>query len=259
MKGLLLCTNASKVPYYIKDVDMNIYSIEELAYYLYHNVYLIDEDFFQDGLLEYIENDLSLPQIANGIRQAKEHNRSLVEIISYVVKASGYYETEELKQLNKELELLGTKTGLERMKAKADILLGCKKYNSAYECYRYILLKHRDQTLQPSFYGSVCNNMGIVCANMFKYEKAAQMFRNGYKISRDMIMLRHLLMADMLGHHDVALQEDISQFHISTKMLEECKARINAAKVDEQEQEESETIPYAEQINSAIHTYKADI
>ena len=44
MSGYILCqVKRAKNPYYISNISTNIYSIEELCYYLYHNIYLLDE------------------------------------------------------------------------------------------------------------------------------------------------------------------------------------------------------------------------
>ena len=43
MSGYILCqVKRAKNPYYISNISTNIYSIEELCYYLYHNIYLLD-------------------------------------------------------------------------------------------------------------------------------------------------------------------------------------------------------------------------
>ena len=44
MSGYILCqTKKAEHPYFITNISMNIYSIEELCYYLYHNLYLADD------------------------------------------------------------------------------------------------------------------------------------------------------------------------------------------------------------------------
>ncbi len=35
MQGIRLCSPQAKIPYHIEDMELNIYSVEELAYYLY--------------------------------------------------------------------------------------------------------------------------------------------------------------------------------------------------------------------------------
>lgn len=52
MSGYILCqVNGQKNPYYISNISTNIYSIEELCYYLYHNIYLLDETIINEQLL----------------------------------------------------------------------------------------------------------------------------------------------------------------------------------------------------------------
>ena len=69
MNDITLCTMHTEKPYYIKEINKNIYSIEELSYYLFNYLYLIDDQFFSEGLIDYIENELKQPHIASGIRQ----------------------------------------------------------------------------------------------------------------------------------------------------------------------------------------------
>ena len=48
MSGYILCqTKKAQRPYFIENISMNIYSIEELCYYLYHNLYLADHTVFK--------------------------------------------------------------------------------------------------------------------------------------------------------------------------------------------------------------------
>ena len=69
MNYITLCTIHTEKPYYIKEVNKNIYSIEELSYYLYNYLYLIDDTFFSDTLIDYIENELKQTTIASGLKQ----------------------------------------------------------------------------------------------------------------------------------------------------------------------------------------------
>ena len=48
MNYIRLCTMHSDKPYFIKEVNKNIYSIEEISYYLYNYLYLIDDKFCSD-------------------------------------------------------------------------------------------------------------------------------------------------------------------------------------------------------------------
>lgn len=74
MSDITMCTLHSEKPYYITEINKNIYSIEELNYYLYNYLYLVDEEFFSESLIDYIENELKQTTIATGLRQALNKN-----------------------------------------------------------------------------------------------------------------------------------------------------------------------------------------
>ena len=57
MNDITLCTMHTEKPYYIKEINKNIYSIEELSYYLFNYLYLIDDQFFSEGLIDYIRSE----------------------------------------------------------------------------------------------------------------------------------------------------------------------------------------------------------
>ena len=53
MSGYILCQlKRAKMPYYIENISTNIYSIEELCYYFYHNIYLLDETILNEHLCD---------------------------------------------------------------------------------------------------------------------------------------------------------------------------------------------------------------
>ena len=61
MSGYILCqTKKAQRPYFIENISMNIYSIEELCYYLYHNLYLADHTVFNEEYATGSEMSLNL-------------------------------------------------------------------------------------------------------------------------------------------------------------------------------------------------------
>ena len=103
MNDITLCTMHTEKPYYIKEINKNIYSIEELSYYLFNYLYLIDDQFFSEGLIDYIENELKQPHIASGIRQINANKGALGEKISFLIKNAGYYTEREAEKLENNL------------------------------------------------------------------------------------------------------------------------------------------------------------
>ena len=115
MSGLLLCEKKSDVPYRINDSDISIYSIEELAYYLFNNVYFIDDEFFTDNLVEYIEKNLNMKKIAGRLKLAERQRMSYVDKMMIIITGSSYYTEDEAKNFERELKEISTKSVQERM------------------------------------------------------------------------------------------------------------------------------------------------
>ena len=52
MSSLILCRTKEAVrPYHIRDMGVRIYTLEELCYLVYNNIYVISKDFFSDSLI----------------------------------------------------------------------------------------------------------------------------------------------------------------------------------------------------------------
>ena len=98
MSGYILCqTKKAERPYFIENISTNIYSVEELCYYLYHNLYLIDKTIINEELCIWIGEELNLPGLAAKIRQFLGQDIHVDDVIYPVFKEINYLTYEELK------------------------------------------------------------------------------------------------------------------------------------------------------------------
>ena len=57
MSDYILCqVKRASLPFYVENISKNIYSIEELCYYFYKNIYLIDESIMSWGCQNYMKS-----------------------------------------------------------------------------------------------------------------------------------------------------------------------------------------------------------
>ena len=76
MGTVKLCVHElAKTPYFVEATGISIYSIEELAYYLYENIYLIDERLIEEKLYTWIERELEMETLAERLRNGKTAGR----------------------------------------------------------------------------------------------------------------------------------------------------------------------------------------
>ena len=87
MSGYILCqTGRAEIPYFIENISMNIYSLEELCYYLDNNLYLIDQTILNEGLCSWIQEELKLPALAAKLRPKMGKFASAVDLVYPVFK-----------------------------------------------------------------------------------------------------------------------------------------------------------------------------
>lgn len=182
MSGLILCSRKADVPYRIADADINIYSIEEFAYYLYNNAYFVDDGFFNEGLCDYIDNNLNLPKVAQKLKYAMGQRMNFAELVMIIIKSSRYYSETELKAFEKELKSISSKGMLERMKTRADMLFENGKLGSALKTYKNILNNNMYKRESNEFYAGVYLGIGKIEGRMFYLKEALEKFKHSYEL-----------------------------------------------------------------------------
>lgn len=174
MAGYYLCeAPRAQHPYYIESIRMNIWSIEELCYYMWQNVYLIDEALINEKLCVWIEKELHLSALAGTLRRVLEKNGSAEEFVMPVFRQCGYVKAAELSYFREQLRQVQIEPQSVRQKMKADYLVNFGMYVSAVEEYEKILDRRVPGRLGIQFYATVLENMASAYARMFRFEEAA--------------------------------------------------------------------------------------
>ena len=143
MSGYILCqTKKAEVPYYIENISTNIYSLEELCYYLYHNLYLVDSSVINENLCVWISEQLELPRLAAKIRPHLGKFASAEDVLYPIFKEINYLTYEELKALNVRLAKWDQEAPVLREKRKGDALVENRMYVNAIRVYQKLSLIH---------------------------------------------------------------------------------------------------------------------
>lgn len=185
MSGMILCrTKKADSPFFCRHMGIRLFSLEELCYYLYNNIYIINDDFFDEALLSFIEEQTEEKPLADRLRFMKGQGAGLAELIVTVLKYVDYYSVDEIEQLKGVLEVLNTQNVYERLKTRGDGYLLNKRYYSAIINYMQIIEGRPDNSLSGLFYAKVYHNTGVAFARMFRMQDAKQYFEAAYKIGQ---------------------------------------------------------------------------
>lgn len=185
MGAVKLCIHKqAKNPFFIEATGTNVYSLEELAYYLYENIYLVNEHFMDEKLYGWIEKQLELPKLAEALREDSGKVKQVYSQVLKILAESDYYSEEEMTALQEKIAVISGLQTQERMKYKADEFYGNEYYWEAITEYEKILNIRQSTKLDVTFYAKVWNNLGGCYGRVFLFEKAATCFENAYSFYR---------------------------------------------------------------------------
>ena len=199
MGQAVICQNRrTKTAYMVEQTGVNLYSLEELAFFLYHNICLVDQGFFDERLCRWLEQELGCGDLAKRIRKGTASGGNLTNLVISVVGASDLYDSRELTELGEQMKAIGSMQEQERLKLRADELLDNGNDWAAMEEYRHILRMHQNLKLGVSFYGAVWNNLGVCFARQFLFERAKDCFEHALEYTPDEEIRKQAELAEKL-------------------------------------------------------------
>lgn len=190
---LILCNQMlAALPYYMEEAALNIYSLEELSYYIGEHLYLLEEEFMNPELCTWIDKELGLKELAAELRQVLERRGTLAEFVAPLLWESGYFPPAESRQMVAALAQQENRSAYERGKLKADRYVAAHRYVSAiYEYHR--LLEQRDP--DEELVGNVWHNLGKAYAGLFLFRDAAFCLKSAYELNQNPESLKECLYA----------------------------------------------------------------
>lgn len=230
----------AKTPYFVEAAGIHLYSIEELAYYLYENIYLIDERLIEEKLYTWIERELEMETLAERLRNGKTAGNHVYNQVMTILKASEYYSEEELNQLSEKIRTISTLQTQERMKHKADELLQNKNYWAAIIEYERILSIRQSSKLKVDFYAMIWNNLGGCYARLFLFEKAASCYENAYQFQKIADYKEKAHYARKLAGYGQEELEELLESKLSEEFVKEAESIL--ANLEEKSKQECKEI-----------------
>lgn len=245
MAGYRLCqTKLAETPYYIENISTNIYSLEELCYYIYHNIFLLDETIINEGLCEWLRDELGLKKLYGSLCKELEEGYSLGDFVLPVFKEINYLTHQEFKAFNNQLVRLEHEPQIGREKLKADYLVENQKYVNGIKVYKAILAQAKGSRLGGQFIGEVHYNMGCAYMNLFQYEEALDCFALAYECLPEAHILKAYLSCCYMTKPYARYQELLEQLQVSVEI---------GKTVEKQVEEVRKSVPMEADLNEIGH------
>lgn len=189
-------------PYYMERFYVNLYSVEELCFLFVDRAELLDGDIVQREMVRWLDEECGLGELAHELDALLNRKGSTAAYVGAVLEYVNIYPEDVIRRTE---EIVRGNEGLspyERQKAKADYLLGEKRYLAALQQYQS--LSHTVPDSEKLLLAKLYHNMGTACAAMFLYGQAAEWFRKAYETDGKREGLAMYLAALRMGQQENA-------------------------------------------------------
>ena len=215
MSTLIICKNSiAASPYYIEEASLNVYSLEELSYYILNNVYLLSSKLMSPELCNWIGRELKNQTLSKELLGLVQSNAPLHIFVGHILSANGYSSNKEIKDVLSIISTFENKSEPERRKLRADRLMaGDKLIDAVYE-YETLLADDLTKQMSAVTEGDVYHNLGCAFAKLFLFDEAIKCFDEGYKRNHKKQTLYCLLYANKCAHNEEGFQEFVKKYQV---------------------------------------------
>lgn len=223
----------AKRPYYIETIRTEIYSLEELCFYLYHNIYLIDETIMNERLCDWLRDELHLTKLYRQLYEQLEKKSGAGFFVLPIFREAGYLTQQQIREFQERLSRLEVQSADMKQKLRADYLVKERMYTRAIWEYRQILARRNPGKLGISFYAVIWNNLGAAYAGLFAFREAADCFFEAYSLGKTKDALRKYVSALPLFLNEQEYEEKLKELRSDRELISEiqkynaklCKSR----------------------------------
>lgn len=227
MGELILCKQPiAAIPFYMEGASVNIYSLEELSYYLYHHVYGIKFDFMSVELCHWIGKECGYPDLEQQLMELLKENVPLHIFVGHILSYIGYLTVGEIRETLTTIQAFENKSDAECRKIYGDQLMDQKIYMGAIRVYEEILNGDDAMNQAMIFTGDVWHNLGTAYARMFFFREAVRCFRTAYRKNRKDDTLKAMIAAACCGQDEALLHGIVDDFKVPQQFVQRIQEEL---------------------------------
>ncbi|MDF2473606.1 MAG: hypothetical protein K0R21_1388 [Anaerocolumna sp.] len=261
MGRLIVCQGRQTVaPYYYKITNTKVYSIEELCYYIFTNIEILNKGFFGYPLCDWIEEELELPECADKLRKLLDADAMLADLVEVVLCSNGYYTDGEIRQILRYIGEMERLTPFQKKKKKADNYLRYRQFTEAETEYKQILGGTKIGVVTAKEYGDILHNLAVVQLNTVGVAIAATTFKEAYEKNQNVTTLKFYLLALKLSKAEERYQQEIEAYQVDHRLLDEIQSELDEGLREAEQSEEYKVVNTLREYKSAgriTHFYQA--
>ncbi|MCM1056631.1 MAG: hypothetical protein NC517_03365 [Firmicutes bacterium] len=180
--------NYASTPYCVPGIEINVCCMEELCFVLKENAFLLDLSLMNDELLDWIERECGLKELARALHSMVHKQGSLSAFVATIQNYVGLYDVQTVAETEQVLKQGAGLSSIEKKKNQVDHLVKKKKYISAVRGYDSLIEKWQENVEEgealpaAECLAAIWHNKGVALARLMIYEKAAECFLTAYEL-----------------------------------------------------------------------------
>jgi len=230
MRKMILCSGVrAKTPYYFEISETRVYSIEELVFYLYQNLYGIQEETLDESLAVWIGSELKLPETAGKLSGLIRDNAPVRSRVLLLFHSCSYYSEDEITSAGYILEEIAQLSAFGRLKLRAENSLRYHNYVRAAYLYENLLKRPEASKLAPEEYGMILHNQAVAHLYTMSCEEAAEEFREAYEKGHRQESLDQYLYALLIAGQQESFDQAIISYGLGQEHVLAAKEAVDEA------------------------------
>jgi tetratricopeptide (TPR) repeat protein len=230
MGELFICNEPiAALPYYIEGISWNVYSLEELCYYVEHNPYLLEKDFMTEELCTWIGKEVKNLKLAERLRDIMRMDGRLSEFVLALLVECGYCPRESIKEIVRIVREMEDKSDFECNKVRADRLMEREKYLSSIYEYKNLLDSNEAGEQSKELIGNIWHNLGTAYARLFLFQEAIHCYEKAYAHNQNPESMKECLMAYHCLHDEEGLAAATEKYQVSDEVIQSIRNEMSIA------------------------------
>lgn len=224
MRESLICIGKiGKKGYYFEDTGIQIFSYEELCYYLKRHMICYIHTLPGEDLLVYLRDELGLEKLYKQLIRLMDPEKDQMKYFSTLFREGHYFNEEEIRDILDEYRSLMNAPVYLQRKWMGDLLVSAGRSARAIECYKAALEEH-EVSLEDT--GRIYHNAGIAEARLFRFQNAKINFIKAYQHLGEETSLFYYYAITALLEGIEAAGEELKEFEDSDILLDSFESRF---------------------------------
>jgi len=230
MGEILFCNQPiAALPYYIEGISWNVYSLEELCYYIENNTLLLEKDFMTEELCTWVGKEVKNIRLAEKLRDIMRMDGRLSEFVMAILVESGYCSKEVTQEILRLIREMEEKSDFECNKVRADRLMEKEKYLSSIYEYKRLLESNEAGEQSQELLGNIWHNLGTAYARLFLFQEAIRCYEKAYDLNGNEESLKECFMAHRCMRDETGFDMAVAKYEVDDTLVQSIKNEISMA------------------------------